>query len=115
PGTTGTTPKPPGPTTPATVAPTLTLAYTAGYQAECRHIWAITADADGLLWDADWLEQGGFKVNTCYSHENALCAAPHATPADARQCAAFDADSDILDWPLGGPPTNTSRNKTWTG
>jgi hypothetical protein len=111
--------RPTGATTPPTaaptVAPTVAAAYTAGYQAECRHIWATTADADGLLWDADWLEQGGIKVSVCYGQENPSYAAFYAAPADAQQGAVSDADSDMSDWTLGGTLINTSRTKTWTG
>ena len=110
---TGTTRKPTGTTTPLTVAPSLTQAYTAGYQGECRKIW-LTADADGLMWDADWLEQGGFKVTLCYSQENPALAGSYDTLADARDGAVFDADSDMSDWSLGGTLINTSRTRTWS-
>jgi hypothetical protein len=107
-------PKGPFPTNPPeTTPPTVLFAYTEAYQAECRNIWKI-ADADGLLWDTDWLESGGSPVTECYKLENPLYGHFYNTVDDARIGAVTDADSDMTDWTMSGTLINTSRTKTWS-
>lgn len=99
---------------PETVPPSITAAYTDGFDTECRHIWQ-TADADGLMWDADWIDSGGVAVTVCYNTIDKRYAGLYETVDTARQGGKADADESMVDWAFNGVLTNTSQTRTWTG
>ena len=101
------------PSTPETVAPDIEAAYVGGFQTECHHIWSI-ADADGLLWDPDALQNGGSNIASCLSQLVPAYAFAYNTVTDASAGGISDAD-DTANWlSLGGKLQNTSATRTWT-
>jgi hypothetical protein len=96
-----------------TVPPDIKSAYVAAFQAECNKIWSI-ADADGLLWDPDALENGGSRVSDCLSELVPNYAGVYDNVSDARQGGIEDADGSADDLTIGGRLQNTRATRFWT-
>jgi hypothetical protein len=84
--------------------------YNAAFEAECRSIWSH-AGGDGLLWDPDDLDSGGYTVDACLEQMDPEMGWFYADLEDAHQGGIDDADAAAYFLtiygqlqPTGGPP-----------
>jgi hypothetical protein len=89
------------------IDPQVQTAYTEAYRAECNRIWA-KAGSDGLLWDADALDAGGYTINECLGSLDPGDAWFYDTVEDARIGGAQTATEAAQGLTIGNlmQPTN---------